>query len=284
MYILDGAFGTLIMQRNVLAPGEDTLIANEKAPETVTAIHGEYISAGSEVICANTFSASRAILDGIRSGTPDAADSMIASGISSARSAITVPTVKLALDVAPTGDFFEPHGDLTEDETARVYAKLAEFAAQCDFAALETFYDTRELSAALNAFTATRTPALACMTFDENGRTFAGATAEDFASVTEKFGFLTATGINCSLPPKQMTKTAISFARLTRLPIILKLNAGLPSSGILSPKRYAEDLYALTAEILDLGKPIFGVGGCCGTTPAHIFAVKELFTTKGIIG
>ncbi|MDR1821882.1 MAG: homocysteine S-methyltransferase family protein [Oscillospiraceae bacterium] len=280
MHILDGAFGTLLLQKNVLAPGENTLFANAKAPETVAEIHRDYIAAGSDIICANTFGGSHELLLGLRAGDTSTAEQLIAGGIAIAKK--TAGAAAVALDVTTTGDFLEPHGEMTEQEAAAVYRKLASYSDQCDFVVLETYFDARELEIALAAFADVEKPVIVSMTFDENGRTFAGSSVKEFAEIIARHSYIAAAGINCSLPPKQITSAALEFARLAAKPIVLVLNAGMPNSGITAPDEYAGDLYKLTAEILASGKAIFGVGGCCGTTPAHIAAVKNLFTTKGI--
>jgi 5-methyltetrahydrofolate--homocysteine methyltransferase len=282
MHILDGAFGTLLMQKNILAPGESTLFANDKAPQAVEQIHRDYIAAGSDIINANTFGGTRELLLGLRSGSTEVAEKLIAEGIAIAKN--TAGSTAVALDVTTTGDFLEPHGEMTEDEAAAVYGKIAQYSELCDLVVLETYFDARELEIALAAFAGVQKPVIVSMTFDEKGRTFAGSSVEEFAAIVARHGFITAAGINCSLPPRQIASAALAFARLAAKPVVLVLNAGMPNSGITEPEEYAGDLYELTAEILASGKAMFGVGGCCGTTPAHIAAVTELFTIKGIAG
>ena len=285
----DGAMGTMLQKRG-LKPGERPDIMNVSASETVESIHRMYVEAGSEIICANTFGANaRALL-----GTGCTPVEIITAAVAIAKRA-SGGTAKVALDIGPIGMLLEPIGDLEYDEAYELFKEqaVAGEKAGADFAAIETMSDITELKAAMLAVTEnTALPVLASMTFDKTGRTYLGCTPEEFAETAEHLG-AAAAGINCSLEPAEMTETVARIANTTRLPLIIKPNAGLPDSltGLYSigPAEFASQMAQLvkaTKESTEIkSKPNerascrqIIVGGCCGTTPDYIRELRKTFT------
>jgi len=269
--IFDGAMGTML-QRNGLKPGERPDIMNITAPDVVQRVHRMYVEAGSDIICANTFGANAEALR----ATGYTPEEIITAGIEIAKGA-SGGTVKIALDIGPTGRLLEPIGDLEFDRAYEMFKEqaIAGEKAGADYAAIETMSDLEELKAAILAVTGnTRLPVLATMTFDKTGHTFMGCTPENFAKTAEQLG-ASAVGINCSLEPAEMYTTAGRIANATSLPLIVKPNAGLPDSvtGLYSigPEEFALQM----APLKKIGVRI--VGGCCGTTPEYIRVLKRTF-------
>ena len=135
--------------------------------------------------------------------------------------------------------------------------------------------DLEELKAAITAVSENTSLAiLATMTFDKTGRTFMGCTPESFVEMAEQLG-VAAVGINCSLEPVEVLATAKRIANATRLPLIVKPNAGLPDSdtGLYSidPIEFARQM----TQFAKIGVKI--IGGCCGTTPEYIIELKKAF-------
>jgi 5-methyltetrahydrofolate--homocysteine methyltransferase len=168
-------------------------------------------------------------------------------------------------------------GELEVDRAYELFMEqaVAGEMAGADFAAIETMSDLEELKAAISAVREnTKLPVLATMTFNKAGYTFTGCTPELFAEAAEGLG-ASAVGINCSLEPVEMFSTAERIARATKLPLIVKPNAGLPDgvSGLygVGPEEFASQM----AQYASIGVKI--VGGCCGTTPDYIRELRATF-------
>ena len=268
--ILDGAMGTML-QAAGLRVGELPELWNLTHAEAVTAIQKQYVEAGSRVLYANTFGANRHKV--AASGHSPA--ELIAGGIRAARAAAEGTDTKVALDIGPIGQLLEPLGTLTFDEAYDIYREMVVAGAEAgaDLVIFETMSDLGEVKAAvLAAKEHTDLPVWVTMTFEATGRTFVGVTVPAMALTLTGLG-VDALGFNCSLGPKELLPMAEELRRWTDLPLILKPNAGLPDPATgaytITPEEFAREL----RPALDLGVTIFG--GCCGTTPAFIAAVRE---------
>ena len=262
--------GTMLQQEG-LPLGELPESWNITHPEKVTAVHRRYIEAGSRVIYANTFGANGLKTAG--SGCSPAA--LIEAGIACARKAAGALPVRVALDVGPLGQLLEPLGTLRFERAYALFREImtAGEKAGADLVVIETMGDLYEVKAAvLAAKENTKLPVWVTMTFEESGRSFVGTTVSAMALTLTGLG-VDALGFNCSLGPTELLPLVKELRQWTELPIILKPNAGLPDP--------ATGRYALTAEAfaeallpaLELGVDIFG--GCCGTTPDFIRALRE---------
>jgi len=267
----DGAMGTML-QKKGLKPGEMPDIMNITNPDVVESVHRMYVEAGSDIVCTNTFGSNSDSLK--KAGyTPD---EVISAAVAIAKRACG-GMAKVALDIGPTGQILEPLGEL---EYERAYELFKEQAAAgekagADFVAIETMSDLEEMKAAILAVTEnTELPALATMTFDKTGRTFMGCTPEDFAETAESLG-VAAVGINCSLEPIEMLDVAGRIAKSTTLPLIVKPNAGLPDKATGGYVTGAAEFAGQMTGFAEIGAKI--VGGCCGTTPDYIKALKMAF-------
>ena len=281
----DGAMGT-ILQKNGLKPGDRPDIMNITAPEVVENVHRMYVDAGSDIIYSNTFGANANSL----SGTGYSPEDIISAGIAIAKRACG-GTARVALDIGPIGLLLEPMGDLEFSVAYELFKQQAAAGekAGADLIAIETMSDIAELKAAINAATDnTSLPVIATMTFDKTGRTYIGCTPEDFVETAEFMG-AAAVGLNCSLEPAEMFATAERIALTTNLPLVIKPNAGLPDgmTGIYSigPDAFARQMSQLI-ETLRAANPMqpgqssrrkIIVGGCCGTTPDYIHALRKVF-------
>ncbi|MCQ2407939.1 MAG: homocysteine S-methyltransferase family protein [Oscillospiraceae bacterium] len=263
---LDGGMGTMLH----LAPGELPERLNLTEPARVAAVHKAYAEAGSQVVYANTFGANPLKLAG--TGI-DAAES-IQAAVRLAKNAVG-EGVCVALDIGPTGQLLPPAGQMTFEAAYDSFRVMCEAgaAAGADLVVIETMSDLLETKAALLAAKEhTDLPIIVTMTFTENGRTFTGCPISAAAITLEGLG-ASAIGINCSLGPKEILPMMQELAKWTSLPLIAKPNAGLPDpvtgEYFLSPEDFAEfmPMYA------DSGVQLFG--GCCGTTPDFIRAVRK---------
>ncbi len=270
---LDGAMGTML-QRSGLKPGALPELLALEAPALLTGIHRQYVEAGAEIVYANTFGANRRKLAKLGATV----EAVVSAAIAAAKAACAESSAKVALDVGPLGELLEPLGTLPFEQAAAMFAELVQagVAAGADLIAIETMTDLQEARAALIAAKEnSNLPVLVTMSFDENGRTFTGCTASAMAATLTGLG-ADAIGVNCSLGPKQLLPILREICGSTPLPVVAKPNAGLPDpvTGTydLSPEDFAEAM----AEAVAAGVSV--VGGCCGTDPRYIAALRERLT------
>ena len=270
----DGAMGTMLQERG-LKPGGKPDLMNITDPGAVEEIHRLYVGAGSDIICTNTFGASAY---GLR-GTGHSPEEVISAAVAIARRAAGA-AAKVALDIGPIGELLEPMGELAAGEAAEIFAQqaIAGEKAGADCVAIETMSDLNEMEAAVRAVAEnTSLPILASMTFSEAGYTFTGCTPEKFAELAAALG-ASAVGINCSLEPARMFAVAGRIAKASSLPMIVKLNAGLPDAITgrysVGPAEFARQMLPYA----DIGARI--IGGCCGTSPEYIRELKTVLNSK----
>lgn len=269
--LLDGGMGTMLQ----LNAGEIPEALNLTDPARIAAIHRAYVTAGSNIIYANTFGANRIKL----AGTGLSVAECIRAAITIAREA-TNGIAYVALDMGPTGQLLQPNGTLSFAETYDCYkeAVLEGAAAGADLIVIETMSDLSEMRAALLAAKEnTDLPVICTMSFTENGRTFTGCPVSAMAITLEGLG-ADVIGINCSLGPEEMISMVRELAQWTALPIAIKPNAGLPdpitNTYHITPEEFAQ----LVAAYTDCGVRFFG--GCCGTTPEYISALRTALDQK----
>ena len=273
MILLDGAMGTML-QKKGLKPGDIPELLNLTHPDWILDIHREYVRAGSQVIYANTFGANERKLRraAVR---PEA---VIAAGIGLAKEAAAETGALVALDVGPIGELMEPMGSLSFEDAYAVFSSMMETGAKAgaDLVVIETMTDLYEAKAALLAAKEhTELPVLVSMSFDESGRTFTGCTPASMAHTLEGLG-ADALGVNCSLGPKELLPILQELRRHTRLPLIAKPNAGLPDPADGHYSLSAEEFAGAMKGLIQAGATL--VGGCCGTGPEDIRALKALLS------
>ena len=268
--LLDGAMGTMLQSAG-LKLGERPETLSITAPQVVEDIHRRYVQAGSEIVLANTFCANAHKL----AGTGFSVGEVVTASVGVALRACEGTQARVALDIGPIGELLEPLGTLKFDEAYALFAQMirAGVAAGAQAVFFETFSDLNELRAGvLAAKECCNLPVFASMTFEASGRTFLGCRADAAAMTLSGLG-VTAVGVNCSLGPREVAPILRAMRTATDLPLILKPNAGLPDpqTGVYhtDPQEFAADCRAL----LDCGAVY--VGGCCGTTPAFIEALRE---------
>ena len=273
--VLDGAMGTLLQERG-LPPGGCPEEMNRVAPDVVAGIHAEYAAAGADILVANTFGGNRVKL--AHYGLEQAVAELNRKGVELARRAAG-DAVFIGGSVGPTGRFVEPVGDAGFAEMVAIFAEQisALAAAGADLITFETFLDIRELRAGIIACREVcDLPIIAQLTFDDAGRTVLG-TSPEAAAVTLDALQVDVIGSNCGLGIDGIHDVLARMRRVTPRPLIAQANAGLPvlkGDVTVFPgtpeemTRYHERLIALGARV---------VGGCCGTTPRHIRAMREAF-------
>ena len=271
LLLMDGAMGTMLQSRG-LKLGELPGSMNLRAPEVVRGIHAEYAAAGADIIQANTFGVSR-----LKFGDDTA--KVVRAGIRIAREAVDASgrEAYVAADIGPLGRLLKPVGDLDfyVKEAVALFREVIESSREADLLLFETFTDVYELKAALLAAReVSALPIVAMTTFDESGRMLTGADVLSAMTVAESLG-AEAVGFNCGLGPEQMLSLLPELRAAAGVPLAFNPNAGLPVvvDGQTQFRVPPEDFAAAARKLAEGGAAL--LGGCCGTTPAHIAALKE---------
>jgi homocysteine S-methyltransferase len=273
--VADGAMGTMLYSRGVfISRCFDEL--NLTQPDLVKEIHLEYVKAGAEIIETNTFGANRVKLAGF--GVAEKLRAINQAGVRLARAAAGANAF-VAGAIGPLGVKIEPLGPTSFEETREFYREQAAALVETgvDLVVLETFLDLneiREAALAVRDVAGDEMVLVAQVTIDDEGNLPEGGDAEAFTARLDELP-ADVIGLNCSVGPKAMVETLERMAELTGKPLSVMPNAGKPMSVegrniyLCSPEYMAQ--YA--RRYLQLGVKI--IGGCCGTTPAHIKEVRS---------
>lgn len=273
--ILDGAMGTVLQQRG-LPPGGKPELLNFTDPDLLRSIYREYIDAGSQILCANTFGANALKL----AGTGYGVDQVVSAAVAVAREAAAGTKVKISLDLGPLGELLEPLGTLSFERAYDYFKEVAVAGerAGADLVSIETMTDLYEAKAALLAVKEnTSLPVLVTMSFERSGRTFTGCTIPSMARTLEGLG-ADAVGLNCSLGPDLLLPLLKELCENTHLPVIAKPNAGLPDPATGRYDMGPDEFVKALLPCLEAGVTIFG--GCCGTSPEYIRALSAALKGK----
>jgi homocysteine S-methyltransferase len=278
--LCDGAMGTLLYAKGVfINKCYDEL--NLSQPDLIRNIHQEYLNAGVDVIETNTFGGNSFRL--VRHGLAGHVLEVNRQGAQLAREAADAFNLKMAADVlvagsvGPLGIRIEPLGKTSRDESRASFREqiAALVAGGVDLLMLETFGYLEELHQAILAAreVAPQMQLVAMVTIDEDGNCLDGASPETFTAKIEEWG-ADVIGCNCSVGPVAMLDAIERIRRNTERPLAAQPNAGIPRSVegrniyLCSPEYMAS--YA--RKFVNAGVGL--VGGCCGTTPEHIKAMR----------
>ncbi len=274
--LFDGSMGALLSSMGKASDHPE--LYNVEEPDLIQSVHARYIEAGANVVITDSLGATPLRLR--RTDLKDRVPELTEAAVKNARAAAGDRAL-VALDIGPSGEFMQPSGQYTLEEMMDSFSVCAEAGAKAgaDFILLETMTDIAECRAACLAARKTGLPVAASFTF-ENGRTLSGGTPE-CAALTLAAAGAAAVGVNCSTGPEQMLAPLAAMRKVTPLPVIIQPNAGLPeidADGKAHYKFSPEDMLPHMKNILDAGAS--AIGGCCGTTPAHIalFSTLDLST------
>ena len=273
----DGALGTLLMERGLPADRPPEWFALER-PGVLEEIAGLYLEAGAELITTDTFGGSRMRL--ALHGLGDRCEAINRAAVLAVRRAVG-GRAYVSASVGPCGRLLRPYGDTDPAEVRASFAEQIGYLASAgaDLICIETMSDLAEAVEAVRAAkeTAPGLPVMATMTFEATRRgyfTIMGNGVEAAAAALAAAG-ADVVGSNCGTGIDAMVELAGVMARATRLPIAIQPNAGLPETvdGRTVHRETPESMTGRAGELLALGVRI--VGGCCGTTPAHVRALRR---------
>lgn len=282
-YILaDGATGTNLFSMG-LQTGDSPEFWNADHPDRVTRHYQSFIDAGSDLVLTNTFGGNRYRLqlhNGEKRVTElnERAAALLRAAVDKSGRRVIV-----AGDIGPTGEIFEPTGTLSIEAAAEAFAEQAQALANggADIIWIETLSSLEEARAAFTGSKATGLPIVFSMSIDTNGRTMMGVTAADIVKLaSEMLPELTGCGTNCGVGAAEVVAAMMNMKKSCEEfqeppAFIAKANCGIPEyvDGKIvyngTPElmgRYAQLAY-------DAGATI--IGGCCGTSPDHIRAMKQ---------
>jgi methionine synthase / methylenetetrahydrofolate reductase(NADPH) len=271
--VADGGTGALLSARvpRLRAPEE----ANIVAPEAVIGIHAAFIRAGAELIETNTFGANRHKLAALL--LDERLEEVVERGVKLAREAreIAGEDVFIAGSIGPYGDLDGGHGQAEAYTAFLEQARLLE-GRGVDLFMVETFFELDELRLAVAAVREVSSlPIVAQLTFDEDAETLAGLPAREAVAGLHEAGVV-AIGANCGLGPQAALAALADMATESNgLALTAQPNVGLPSRSagrLVYPHATPDYFGEFAAQARNLGARI--IGGCCGTTPAQIAAIR----------
>jgi methionine synthase / methylenetetrahydrofolate reductase(NADPH) len=271
--LCDGAMGTLLYAKGIfINRSYDEL--NLSQPELIRAVHHDYLQAGAEIIETNTFGANSFRL--ARHSIADRVRDINIAGAHIAREAAKSFDVWVAGSIGPLGVRIEPLGKTSFEEARAAFREQIEALFM-----LETFGYLEELHQAVLACRDVnpKIPIVAQVTIDEDGNCLDGADPEAFAARLTEWN-VDVLGINCSVGPVAMLDAIERVRAATSLPLAAQPNAGMPRSVegrniyLCSPEYMASYTRKFVAAGVNL------IGGCCGTTPDHIRAMKSALRVR----
>jgi methionine synthase I (cobalamin-dependent) len=280
-YILgDGAMGTMLQAAGLVTGGipEEW---NSSHPEAVREVHQAYLDAGAQVITTNSFGGNCYRL--AREGMEERVHELDLAAAQLAREAASASdhAVLVAGSMGPTGELFAPLGKLEPEAAEDAYAEQAASLIEggVDFILIETMSALEEVEAAvLGARRATGLPIAVTMTFDTNFRTMMGVKPSKALQHIYGLG-VRVLGANCGNGPAEIERVMeeMTASKPEGVFLVAQSNAGIPSfdaaTGRMRYDATPEVMAAHAVKMRELG--VRYIGACCGSTPAHIRAMRE---------
>ena len=273
----DGGMGSFLMKKG-LKQGECPENLNLTQPEILKEIAQLYLDAGSDIMQSNTFGASPMKLS--EYGLEDKTEEINSAGVSLAKGVVGNKAYIYG-SCGPTGKILQPFGDADPEVMQRGFERQlrAMVSADVDVIFIETMTDLNEAKLALNAakLAAPEIPVVACMTFEDTPKgfiTIMGNRLEEVAAELEAAG-ADLIGSNCGNGLEKMIQIAYELKKASDLPLAIQSNAGLPvhKEGELIYPETPEFFAQKVSDLIDAGVSV--IGGCCGTTPDTIRAMRK---------
>ncbi len=273
--ISDGATGTNLQQRGLLKGKAPESWVLEK-PEEIIRLEKDFISAGADIILTCTFGASSIRLS--QNGIERKPSEIIDAAVKLAKQAVNGKNVMIGGSIGPLGHMLKPFGDLDAEVAKENYQEQAWALnnAGVEFLVIETQYDINEVKIAIEACQMdSELPIVCSFSYDRGTRTMMGLKPSQAASELENSG-ISMIGINCGKSLEDNLNCLIELRQSTQLPIWFKPNAGLPRVDEAGNTTYSispEEMGQQVKKWISEGAAV--VGGCCGTSPAHLEAIAR---------
>lgn len=280
--LADGATGTNLFSLG-LQTGDAPEFWNADYPDRVSTHYQSFIDAGSDLVLTNTFGGNKYRLK-LHNGENRVSElNEKAAALLRTAADHSERTVLVAGDIGPTGEIFEPTGPLTIEAATEAFAEQAQALARggADLIWIETLSSLEEAQAAFAGAKTTGLPIIFTMSIDTNGRTMMGITAADIVNLAiDMLPELTACGSNCGVGAAEVIAAMVNMkktcATAPAVPaFVAKANCGIPEwvDGNIVYNGTPELMARYTTMAMDSGAQI--IGGCCGTTPQHIRAMRN---------
>ncbi len=279
--LADGAMGSNLFARG-LTSGEAPELWNTEHPQRIRELQRSFIEAGADIILTNSFGGNRHRLKLHQAEGRVAELNEAAASLARAEADRQDRVVLVGGSMGPTGEILAPLGPLSAAEARESFAEQAAALARggADILWIETMSSAEETEAAIEGARQAGLPVVTTLSFDTNGRTMMGITPAELAGLSQRH-HLAACGSNCGVGAAEMVASILNLAAAADVSAILvaKANCGIPQyvDGAIrfngTPELMAD--YARLA--LDAGARI--IGGCCGTTPEHLRAMRQALET-----
>ena len=279
--LIDGATGTNLFALG-LQSGDSPEFWNVDHPDRVAQHYRSFIDAGSDIILTNTFGGTSYRLKLHDAGTRATEFNVAAAKILVDEVAKSDRDIAVAGCMGPTGEILEPAGQCSIEDAEAAYTEQALALAEggADVLWIETISSKEEAQAAVNAAAKTGLPVVLTMSIDTNGRTMMGVTGADIVGLESAFDcHLTALGTNCGLGASEVIAAVINMQNSanengTKPILVAKGNCGIPAwvDGEICYSGTPELMSRYVKTAMDAGARI--IGGCCGTTPDHVKAMR----------
>ncbi len=270
--LMDGGQGTTLWKK----AKEQVAVwrYNIEDPDIVFEMMREYADAGSQIVSTNTFSANGPSME----GTGHNVEEIMAAGLEIAHSALD-GRAKIALDVGPLTGLLKPFGTISDEEAHEIFEEQisAGMKGKPDLILLETFLDLKMMQIAASIASKYDIPLFCSMTFakyspKKGARTMMGNSIQDIIDGLREYE-PAAIGLNCSMGPEETLPIIAEFSEKSDIPLLYKPNAGKPTL-----EGGTEIDFTLFANAVSKAAELENVkymGGCCGSTPRYIGALKE---------
>lgn len=273
--VIDGATGTNLQKMGLpIGASPETWVINN--PEAVLDLYTKFVTAGSDIILSCTFGGNRIRLKHAELETK--AKQVNQTAVALAQQATSGKDVLIAGSIGPTGEMMEPFGTLTEEAAFEIYQEQAQYLVDSgvDLLVIETQYDLNEALAAIRAVRSISDIALICsFSYDRGTRTMMGLKPAQVAEALNETDVV-AIGVNCGKSLESNLEVLDTLNTLTDKFLWFKPNAGAPETDGAGSVRYnisPEDMGSNAQ--LWLSKGARFIGGCCGTSPEHLAAIKK---------
>jgi 5-methyltetrahydrofolate--homocysteine methyltransferase len=273
----DGAMGTMLQEAG-LDDGGASELWNVERPDPVAEILAGYAESGAQYLTTNTFGGTAARLE--LHGLGERAEELSRAGAEVARGVADRFGIMVAGDIGPTGEILFPLGVMEQDEAQRLFEVQIRGLQDggADFLLIETMSALEEVEAAVRAAQAVapELPIAVTMSFDTNLRTMMGVTPAQAVQTISGWG-VRVVGANCGRGPGEIETIMgeMAEARPDGIHLMAQSNAGLPKlvGDVFAYDGTPEVMAGYARRVRELGIAV--IGGCCGSTPAHIAAMRD---------